>query len=63
MRLLKPKRGDRLVDQAPTSKQLLEMAEITMAPDSMRAAPAVAIDTFQVLGNPFDDFAEAKERA
>ena len=63
MRLVKPKRGDRLVDKAPTSKQLLEMAEISIANDSTRAEPALAINTFQVLGNPFDDFAEAKERA
>jgi hypothetical protein len=52
----------RLVEQAPTSKQLLEMAEISIAASRARSTPApVAVDTFHFLSNPFDDLATQKE--
>ena len=57
MRFVKPKRGDRLLDKAPTSKQLLEMAEII----AERKA-TVVLEPTPPLPNPFDEAVPEKER-
>ncbi len=54
---LQPKQGERLADLAPTSKELLQMAELSIA-ESHSARPSninSLADTFVFPDNPWDD--------
>jgi len=59
MRFAKQIREPHLVALAPESKQLLNMAEFGITADRAQSAPPIAIDTFEFLGNPFEDLATA----
>jgi hypothetical protein len=56
MRIVKPARGERFAEIAPTSKQLLEMADLSIA--DRRAVTTADVgpapDTFVFLDNPWD---------